>query len=244
MTLPHPRLDAERQRLYGDIVAHDGAPARWRALVITAPAGQWRDLARLWQAVQDDLGWPAPAIAVSGDTRLALWFSLAQARPAEELQRLGQALLQPLGDAVTSANPSLVWQVWPQAPSVAPATAGLPPCPPHALAPERWSAFVAPDLAPVFADTPWLDIPPSLDGQAELLASLRSVSEDQLKMLALTPPNDAPQHVTAPPAAPTALSPDPGSSPRRFLQQVMNDPEVPLRWRIEAAKALLPHQPD
>ena len=242
MTQPHPRLDAERQRLYGDTVAHDGAPARWRALVITAPAAQWRDLARLWQAVQDDLGWPAPAIAVSGDTRLALWFSLAQARPADELQRLGQALLQPLGDAATSANPSLVWQVWPQAHDHA--APGLPPCPPHALAPERWSAFVAPDLAPVFADTPWLDIPPSLDGQAELLASLRSVSEDQLKMLALTPPNDAPQHVTAPPAAPTALSPGPGLGPRRFLQQVMNDPEVPLRWRIEAAKALLPHQPD
>ena len=240
MTLPHPRLDAERQRLYGETALPAGTPARWRALVITAPAAQWRDLARLWQAVQDDLGWPAPAIAVSGDTRLALWFSLAQARPADELQRLGQALLQPLGNVTTSANPSLVWQVWPQAHGQA--APGLPPCPPHALAPERWSAFVAPDLAPVFADTPWLDIPPSLDGQAELLTSLRSVSEDQLKMLALTQADDAAQPVPMPPVPPPSGSATPG--PRRFLQQVMNDPEVPLRWRIEAAKALLPHQPD
>ncbi|MFN3618413.1 MAG: hypothetical protein ACK4TS_10605 [Aquabacterium sp.] len=240
MTLTHPRLDAERQRLYGDTSPHDGASARWRALVITAPAAHWRDLARLWQAVQDDLGWPAPAIAVSGDTRLALWFSLAQARPADDLQRLGQALLQPLGDVATSANPSLVWQVWPQAAAQAAPT--LPPCPPHALAPDRWSAFVAPDLAPVFADTPWLDIPPSLDGQAELLASLRSVSEDQLKMLALTQADEVTAPAPLPPAAPPSESATPG--PRRFLQQVMNDPEVPLRWRIEAAKALLPHQPD
>jgi hypothetical protein len=30
--------------------------------------------------------------------------------------------------------------------------------------------------------------------------------------------------------------------PKRFLQEVMNDPTVPLALRIEAAKALLPHK--
>ncbi|MEK8028292.1 hypothetical protein [Pseudaquabacterium rugosum] len=39
----------------------------------------------------------------------------------------------------------------------------------------RWSAFVAPDLAPLFSDTPWLDLPPGDDGQARLLAALRPV---------------------------------------------------------------------
>ncbi len=32
-----------------------------------------------------------------------------------------------------------------------------------------------------------------------------------------------------------------GLDPRRFLLAVMNDPAAELRWRIEAAKALLPH---
>ena len=40
--------------------------------------------------------------------------------------------------------------------------------------PEHWSAFVAPDLAHIFNDTPWLDLPPNLEGQAELLARLKA----------------------------------------------------------------------
>lgn len=237
-----PRLEAELRRLYGPVADHGVAEAALlRCMVVAAPAPQWRDLARLWQAVQDDLGWPAPAIAADGEARLALWFSLADPHAAVDLQRMARALLQPLQTADPSTSPTRTWQVWP----TPGATPSLPPCPPQAIAPERWSAFVAPDLAPMFADSAWLDIPPSPEGQADLLTPLRSVTATQLQALALAttaPPDDpTPQHTPAPQApASNGLT----LGPRAFLQHVMNDPATPLRWRIEAAKALLPHQPD
>ena len=107
---------------------------------------------------------------------------------------------------------------------------------------DQWSAFVAPDLAPVFAETPWLDIPPSPDGQADLLSSLRSIKPDdwQTALARLQPApalkRPAPAS-TSPSAEPTQPCPD----ARRFLQGVMNDETVALALRIEAAKALLPY---
>jgi len=38
-----------------------------------------------------------------------------------------------------------------------------------------WSAWVAPELAVMFTDTPWLDIEPVDDGQAALLRPLRPI---------------------------------------------------------------------
>jgi hypothetical protein len=95
---------------------------------------------------------------------------------------------------------------------------------------ERWSAFVAPDLAPLFTDTPWLDLPPGDDGQATLLASQACVTPGQLATL---------QAASAP--APGIAAHAQLADPRRFLQQVMNDATAPLALRIEAAKALLAH---
>jgi hypothetical protein len=102
---------------------------------------------------------------------------------------------------------------------------------------ENWSAFVARDLAPVFADTPWLDVPPSAEGQADLLAKLQRIKPDALDaaMLRLQP-------VAAEPAGePVSAAAD--VDPRRFLQRVLNDETVALALRIEAAKALLQRQP-
>jgi hypothetical protein len=103
---------------------------------------------------------------------------------------------------------------------------------------ERWSAFVAPDLAPVFVDTPWLDLPPGDDGQADRLAALAPVSPDawQVALHRLLPPaqpgaSEGEATSTSALAAPT--------DPRRFLRQVMNDPGVEMALRIEAARVLL-----
>jgi len=41
--------------------------------------------------------------------------------------------------------------------------------------------------------------------------------------------------------ATTTPAPPVNLDPRRFLQSVMNDPDVPLALRIEAAKALMPY---
>ena len=121
---------------------------------------------------------------------------------------------------------------------------------------EVWSAFVAPDLAPVFAETPWLDIPPNLDGQAELLSRLSSITPDELRHAQhlLQPPAEpspAGSVQTASDAAPAAtatkspVSTGPTehhADPQTFLLAVMNDAGVELALRIEAAKALL-HRP-
>jgi len=87
---------------------------------------------------------------------------------------------------------------------------------------------VAPDLAPVFAEEPWLDTPPGEEGQADLLARLQSI-----KSAALPGP-------AAAAAAGATPAPATNSDPKRFLLEVMNDASVPLALRIEAAKALLP----
>jgi hypothetical protein len=112
-----------------------------------------------------------------------------------------------------------------------------------------WSAFVAPDLAPLFCDEPWLDTAPPDLGQSDLLARLQSISPADFQR-ALDKLSPGPEAGFEPPNAegkdppPTSLAPEVGSrDPMRFLLDVMNNPAVPLALRIEAAKALLPHVP-
>ncbi|TXT34691.1 MAG: hypothetical protein FD135_5235, partial [Comamonadaceae bacterium] len=96
----------------------------------------------------------------------------------------------------------------------------------------RWSAFVAPGLASMFADEPWLDMPPGLDAQAHLLSSLQSITpaDFQRAQEQLRPASPRTESVQAFNA----------TDPKRFLLSVMNDPATELHLRIEAAKALLP----
>ena len=101
--------------------------------------------------------------------------------------------------------------------------------------------------SPVFADTPWLDIPPSVEGQADLLARLVSIKPAALEaamqgLQPLAPPSRAAAAIRGPALEGGAAVVD----PRRFLQQVLNDETMALALRIEAAKALLhgPRQDD
>ena len=107
---------------------------------------------------------------------------------------------------------------------------------------DTWSAFVAPDLAGVFSDAPWLDVEPGEEGQAALLRGLQStktaVLEIALARLAAQAP--APAGAPALERAPARGAPAGEDDPRRFLLRVMNDESVALPLRIEAAKALLP----
>jgi len=226
------RLDAEWQRLYGQTTGDTGV----RALVLElARPAEWPPLARLWQAVQAELGLPAPAIAVSGVDGLQLWFSLQQPLPAAQ----GHAFMATLRDRYL---PDLAPRVslWP-----AVAASGAVECAARVPAPQPgsglWSAFVAPDLAALFDDTPWLDLPPSEDGQAALLAGLATITPEALAAAAacLDPPASEAVALPAPAAManPTAIR---QQDPYAFLLGVMNDPAVPLALRIEAAKALLP----
>lgn len=266
------RLHAELQRLYAlsPSAPADGAPAGPDALCLPSQAGadtrllvlglgrpaDWPRLAAVWQAVQAELGLPAPAIAVNGVDGFQLWFALARPLPLAQAAELADALRQRyLGD-VPPARVSVLPALPGQQPAAAPAQLLLPGC---ATGPEQWSAFVAPDLAPMFAETPWLDLPPPLDGQAELLARLQPISADALAqaLAQLAPPAasraavagastaaGAEQAVTgsdeaSPSQAPATATTAAADEARRFLLRVMNDEQAALALRIEAAKALL-----
>ena len=224
------RLQTELHRLFDATGTPAEGPLRLlddqgrvRALVleVTGPP-DGAALLRLWQGVQAELDWPAPAPAVQGRDALQLWFSLAQPLPAAQARALGQALQQRwLGDLA----PRRV-RCWPRADE------HTAPVPQPQGDSGNWSAFVAPDLLPLFADTPWLDLPPGDEGQAQLLAPLRSISPDRVAA-------PLPVQAEAPVHAPAVA----GSDPRQFLLAVMNDADAPLALRVEAAKALLAHPP-
>lgn len=235
------RLHAEWLRLYAADPAADATTAtgesptlidaqgRTRTLVLglRQPA-TWDALSSVWQAVQAEGGLPAPGIAVSGTDSFQLWFSLVEAVPVVE----GHAFLAALQRRCLAHVPAARLSLWPS-PDASTWPEAIPGQQGDA---EQWSAFVAPDLAPMFADTPWLDLPPSPEGQAELLSRLRSIPR-QAWLEAQTWVQAQSASDTAHPTQATG----PALDPHTFLHQVMNDTSVPLALRIEAAKALLPH---
>ena len=263
------RLQSELQRLYLPLppTQAEGGPQpavlvdasnRVRALVIElARPPSWELLSRVWRGVQTELELPAPAIAVSGTEGLQLWFSLAEPiavpRAHAFLEGLRLRFLPDVDPGRVGLMPAM------DASAQHPARhAVIVP----ALQPEsgNWSAFVAPDLAPVFDDTPWLDIAPNEEGQAALLRGLRAmkpaVFDAAAKRLAPGTTSPRPTDPVTVASAATAATADPSPTPapppaapaehdpKRFLQRVMNDETVSLALRIEAAKALLQHATD
>jgi hypothetical protein len=92
----------------------------------------------------------------------------------------------------------------------------------------------------MFADEPWLDMPPNPDGQAQVLAPLKSISLAEFEQaLEQLKPNTGP---AAPGLVSNAAAQAVASlDPKRFLLDVMNNDSLDLALRIEAAKALLPY---
>ena len=206
------RLQAELQRLYG---------TGRTAVLELAGAGGWAELAKVWQAVQADLELPAPAIAVNGSDAYQLWFSFAEEVRAAEAEGFLAALRARYLRHVPADSVRFDLQ---------PAS-----MPPFQLGPDRWSAFVAQDLAGLFDEGPWLDMPSGGDAQADLLSRLQPMSWAgvQRALLRLQPPAESKL------PAPQGPSDD---DPRSFLLRVMNDAGVDMHLRIEAAKALLVSQ--
>jgi hypothetical protein len=230
------------------------ASGRVRAMVLAlARPADWSALATVWRGVQVDLDLPAPAISVSGKDAYQLWFSLAQPLPAPAAMAFLDALrLRYLGD-IKPQRIGMMPQVDPASTLSAPPALHAPWVPAEQGESGRWSAYVAPDLAPVFGDEPWLDLPPNPDGQANLLSRLQSIplADFQLALAQLRP---ASLPVSNSPPAPDPLGSagavvvplNPRSSPvgawqdpESFLRDVMNNEAVALGLRIEAAKALL-----
>jgi hypothetical protein len=217
------RLQSELHRLF--------RPGCAAVLALGRPA-DWQALAKVWRGVQADLGLPAPAIAINGVDGFELWFALAAPVPAAQALGFLDALrVRYLGD-------------------IAPARIGMSgavieAAPPVMMQGEQWSAFIAADLAPVFADEPWIDTPPSADGQADLLVRLTPIKADDFQVAltrlagAVMPDPQPPAADSGPARTPPALPTGADLDPRRFLQDLLNDSTVALALRIEAAKALL-----
>lgn len=229
------------------LIAPDG---RVRALVLElARPADWPLLSSVWRGVQSELEWPAPAIAVSGVDGYQLWFSLAEPISVTQASAFLEALRGRYLSQVAPARLTL----WPSVDTRQPGNFSHAPLVP-ALQPAngQWSAFVAPDLAAIFADEPWLDLPPNPEAQAHVLARLQCI-KPALFQAALaqlcptlkaetTPTNAVASAMTEHPASPAAPA-TPGNclDPKGFLLGVMNDPGVALARRIEAASALLPY---
>ena len=245
------RLDTELNRLYlGGLVFAQGdaqtlslidARGRVRALVleVAQPTG-WEALARAWHGVQAELELPAPAIAVSGTDGLQLWFSLeASVDVARAHDFLESVRARFLADVPASRIRLL--------PDPAEPGRHAPLVPELQASGDAWSAFVSPDLAGVFSETPWLDVEPGDEGQAALLRGLQSIKSAAFDAALAGLRAGAPlAHAGAPAPGHPDATPTPGATtapeddPRRFLLRVMNDETVDLALRIEAAKALLP----
>jgi len=259
------RLNSELERLYFPGTPDAVEPAgptqnlidpsgRVRAMVMELHAPpDWDALSRVWHGVQVELALPAPAIAVSGIDGLQLWFSVAEPIAVASAHAFLEGLRQRF---LSDTRPSRV-RLQPAADASALRqdlhAARVPAQQPGS---GNWSAFLAPDLVPVFAETPWLDIPPNEEGQASLLRSVEVTKlpafEAACAMLGLVQPSQMP--VVARAASgdeaqgiarewPRPAIAD-GSDARQFLRQVMNDETVALALRIEAAKALLQHADD
>jgi hypothetical protein len=221
------------------LIGPDGL-VRAMVMKLTGPP-DWDPLSSVWRGVQTELDLPAPAVAVSGVDGLQLWFSLAE--PVHASQAHG---------FLESLRARFLPDVEPRRLCLLPATdASAPHQVTHAdLVPARhdptghWSAFVAADLAPVFAETPWLEGPPNEEGQAALLRGLASIKPAAFtQALQRLAPGPAGLEVTVPHPHPKTQqgTAAPDGDPARFLRQVMNDDSVALAIRVEAAKALLQH---
>jgi len=216
-----------------------------------ARPADWEAVSGVWQGVQVELALPAPAIAGSGVDGLQLWFSLAEPVAVAQAHAFLEGLRQRF---LADIKPNRV-RLMPAADATAlrqDLHAALVP----ALQQDsgNWSAFLAPDLVPIFAESPWLDIPPNEEGQASLLRGIAVMTQPAFAAACAT--LGSTQH---PRTTPVALAagvdeaithdrPKPacahGDDPKQFLLRVMHDDTVALALRIDAAKALLRHSTD
>ena len=183
--LPAGTLSPEllAQRLLGktsvaiDLTTDDGLT---RAMVIpfhkmghSHEAQHWNRLCEVGNALQAQLGLPAPAVSISGANGYGLWLSLEAPVPAARAQKfldlLRKAYFPDLDLRSDAVN----------------APVELPPC----LHPStgKWAAFIHPGMGASFADESGLEMAPPFAGQVAFLEGLQVISEAQflhaLKML-------------------------------------------------------------
>lgn len=196
-----------------------GSSGLTRALLVgLRKAADWDALARLYEALQQDLDLPAPAVSVAADDGFWLWLSLAEPIPLAQ----ADAFLAALRERYLGALPATSLILCPSAQR----SVELPPA--WCAASERWSAFIDPSMGAMFAEQAGLDMTPSRDRQADLLATLMSVKADDFARALVVLGQGAPAQFAA---AASVMMPGDESfligagrfdDPRSFLLAVMN----------------------
>lgn len=236
-----------------DLVSPEGMV---RAMIVSFErASDWEQAAKLYQAVQDDLDFPAPAVSVSGRKGYRLWFSLAESLPVAEANRFLKALRSKYLAETNVAN----LECRPDLDSVALDVMKLAPS--LHLTNGKWSAFIDPSMGSMFVDGPWLEMEPNMGRQADILGGLKSIKagdfqkalgilempEEAASKTAQPGVEGAGQYQGEPASHPPGLGLDRLSvgndftDPKSFLLAVMNDPSASASQRIEAARALHPY---
>jgi hypothetical protein len=166
-----------------------------RALVIdfhkTPNEQHWMRLCEVANALQTELGLPAPAVSVSGGTSYGLWLSLATPIPTEQA-RAFLALLHMayFKDEQIDLNRTAV---------------ELPPCLHHATG--LWGAFINPGMGASFADELGLEMQPPIAAQTAFLEGLQSIGDAEFaKALNLLQQKQAAAPAPVPAAAPRAAT--------------------------------------
>ena len=247
------RLSGEFERLYGlqawaeaKGVSQDDS----RALILQlSKPSEWSSLAVLWHAFVSEWGMPAPAIAVNGRDGIQLWFSLFQPVSRSMCERFLMALRERFLDGLPQDRVSWYPSSEPLSEHGDSLFTAVPAC---MSGTDHWSAFVTRDLAAVFGDEPWVDVPPVRDQQAEILSRLSPMTRAQMDFV--LEQLDATNSLSRKDAAPYMAERSDGSDrrngvgppsewrgPAEFLWAAMNNTSLPMGERIEAAKALLPY---
>ena len=156
-----------------------GADGMTRALLIAfnqsdggAPEQHWNRLCEVANALQGELGLPAPAVSISGASGYGLWLSFEQPLPAAQAQEFAGLLQAAYFPEIDLQPPTVSTPV------------EVPPCLHRASG--KWAAFIHPGMGASFADDAGLEMAPPATGQAGFLEGLRSISADQLAQATAT----------------------------------------------------------
>jgi len=157
------KLSAELERLYGDARA---ISLSFRKMKEDGEAGHWERLCAVANALQEELGLPAPAVSISGDGAYGLWLSLEKPLAPGKVQEFIELLC-------AAYCPELEKSL---------AASGQPQALPSGLnqSTGKWAALIHPGMGVSFAGDEGLEVQPPEAGQLALLEGLQSIGEEQL----------------------------------------------------------------
>jgi len=153
------KLNAELSRLY--LAPANGGTRtislEFKRLAGDGEEGHWERLCMVANALQAELGLPAPAVSISGAGAFGLWLSLENPVTAAQAQAFAK-LVCPDAEADVTASV-------------------LPPFLNQASG--KWAAFIHPGMGASFAGDEALDMQPPEAGQVALLEGLESIRPAQ-----------------------------------------------------------------